>query len=96
MTPDALAALHARCFRLPPPWSAEAFAGMLDLPGCLLLTDTLIPILAPIPAGETSSELTFSLARQPGTFRVQHMHAVVGADGVARWFTSNAVRVTVP
>ncbi len=64
--------------------------------GCLLLTDTLIPILAPIPAGETSSELTFSLARQPGTFRVQHMHAVVGADGVARWFTSNAVRVTVP
>ncbi len=39
MTPDALAALHARCFRLPPPWSADAFAGMLELPGCVLLTD---------------------------------------------------------
>lgn len=37
MTPEALAALHARCFDRPPPWSAGAFADMLSLPGSFLI-----------------------------------------------------------
>ncbi len=36
MTPDELAALHARCFTLPPPWDARAFAGFLIDPACHL------------------------------------------------------------
>lgn len=33
MTPEALAALHARCFdRTPPPWAAQSFNGVLEHP----------------------------------------------------------------
>jgi len=39
MTPAALAALHARCFDLPPPWSAASFAGLLADPAVGLLAD---------------------------------------------------------
>ncbi|MBL9062350.1 GNAT family N-acetyltransferase [Tabrizicola sp.] len=39
MTPDALAALHARCFRSPPPWSAADFAGFLADPLAFLLVE---------------------------------------------------------
>jgi len=39
VTPAALAALHARCFRTPPPWSAADFAGLLDDPLCFLLVE---------------------------------------------------------
>ncbi|MEM9009758.1 MAG: GNAT family N-acetyltransferase [Pseudomonadota bacterium] len=39
MTPEALAALHRRCFTdAPPPWSARDFAALLAQPGVLLLT----------------------------------------------------------
>ncbi|WP_112873019.1 GNAT family N-acetyltransferase [Paracoccus endophyticus] len=38
MTPEALAALHARCFVRPPPWTAGAFAALLASPGVFLLT----------------------------------------------------------
>lgn len=38
MTPEALAALHARCFTTPRPWSAREFAQLLDSPRCFLLT----------------------------------------------------------
>jgi [ribosomal protein S18]-alanine N-acetyltransferase len=35
MTPEALAALHARCFAdTPSPWTAAAFAGLLADPAC--------------------------------------------------------------
>lgn len=37
MTPADLAALHARCFTAPPPWSADAFADTLSLPGAFLI-----------------------------------------------------------
>lgn len=36
MTPDALAALHARCFVTPRPWSADEFASMLVSSGVFL------------------------------------------------------------
>ncbi|WP_417587756.1 GNAT family N-acetyltransferase [Pararhodobacter oceanensis] len=39
MTPRALAALHARCFASPPPWSEASFLGFLDDPTCFLLVD---------------------------------------------------------
>ena len=41
MTPDALAALHARCFTTPAPWDAAAFAGFLADPACTL--DAIAP-----------------------------------------------------
>lgn len=39
MTPEALALLHARCFRAPPPWSAADFAGLLADPLVFLLVE---------------------------------------------------------
>ncbi len=36
MTPEALAALHTACFVTPPPFSAKAFARMLDSPATFL------------------------------------------------------------
>ena len=39
MTPDALAALHARCFRTPSPWSAADFSGLLAVPVVFLLIE---------------------------------------------------------
>jgi [ribosomal protein S18]-alanine N-acetyltransferase len=37
MTPDALAALHARCFITPRPWSQADFESMLGLDGVFVL-----------------------------------------------------------
>ena len=39
MTPEALAALHARCFTTPRPWAAAAFAGLLADPLVFLLVE---------------------------------------------------------
>lgn len=39
MTPEILAALHARCFVVPAPWDAAAFAELLSAPGVVLLSD---------------------------------------------------------
>lgn len=39
MTPEALATLHARVFRTPPPWSAAVFAGFLADPLVFLLVE---------------------------------------------------------
>jgi len=38
MTPEALAALHARCFSTPRPWSAAEFEDLLASRFCFLLT----------------------------------------------------------
>lgn len=40
MTPDALAALHARAMHIPEPWSAAAFARFLETPGVFFVSDT--------------------------------------------------------
>jgi ribosomal-protein-alanine N-acetyltransferase len=37
MSPDQLAAIHARCFTIPRPWSASEFASLLEGRGCFLL-----------------------------------------------------------
>ena len=39
MTPEALAALHGRCFRSPPPWSVADFTGFLGDPLAFLLVE---------------------------------------------------------
>jgi ribosomal-protein-alanine N-acetyltransferase len=39
VTPEDLAALHARCFRTPKPWSAADFSGFLADPLCFLLVE---------------------------------------------------------
>jgi ribosomal-protein-alanine N-acetyltransferase len=39
VTPEALATLHARAFRSPPPWSAAVFAGFLADPLAFLLVE---------------------------------------------------------
>ncbi len=39
MTPEDLAALHARCFTIPRPWSAAEFAGFLADPLAFLLVE---------------------------------------------------------
>ena len=39
MTPDGLAALHARCFTTPRPWTAAEFAGFLADPLAFLLVE---------------------------------------------------------
>ena len=39
MTPEALADLHARCFKTPPPWSAADFAGFIADPLAFLLVE---------------------------------------------------------
>jgi [ribosomal protein S18]-alanine N-acetyltransferase len=39
VTPEALAALHARCFRTPSPWAAADFAGFLTDPLAFLLIE---------------------------------------------------------
>ena len=39
MTPEALASLHGRAFRTPPPWTAAAFVGILADPLAFLLVE---------------------------------------------------------
>jgi ribosomal-protein-alanine N-acetyltransferase len=39
VTPEVLAALHARCFRTPKPWSAADFSGFLADSLCFLLVE---------------------------------------------------------
>lgn len=41
MTPDALAALHARAFTSPPPWPARSFAELLANPHVFLIAQPL-------------------------------------------------------
>ncbi|RWR31759.1 GNAT family N-acetyltransferase [Sinirhodobacter populi] len=52
MTLDALAALHARCFTTPRPWSAAEFADLLASRFCFLLTAPEGFLLGRVIAGE--------------------------------------------
>lgn len=66
MTPEALAALHARAFTSPPPWSAAAFAAALADPACFTLTRPGALLVGRAAAGE--AEL-LTLATDPGLRR---------------------------
>lgn len=52
MTPAALAALHARCFTTPRPWSEAEFAELLGTPFTFLLTAPSGFLLGRVIAGE--------------------------------------------
>ena len=66
MTPDALAALHARSFTVPRPWSAAEFAALLRNPGVILATESDGFVLGRVVADE--AEL-LTLAVAPGQRR---------------------------
>lgn len=63
MTPEELAALHRACFATPPPWSAEAFAGMLAEPTVFLLVEPGGFLLGRAVADEAEI-LTLAVARE--------------------------------
>ncbi len=58
---EQLAALHARCFTLPRPWSADEFAGLLASPHVFLLTKAEGFLLGRSIAGEAEL-LTLAVA----------------------------------
>ena len=71
MTPDRLAALHARCFVAPRPWSETEFRALLDMPGAFLLLRPDAFLLGRSIAGEAEL-LTLAVApeaRQRGVGR---------------------------
>jgi [ribosomal protein S18]-alanine N-acetyltransferase len=75
MTPDQLAALHARCFTLPPPWDARAFTGFLSDPTCHLTCDgTRAFVLLRHVAGEVE---VLTLATDPTARRQGLARAVL-------------------
>ena len=73
MTPQTLAALHARAFPGPPrPWSPEEFAGMLAEPGVTLFTHADTAFLLARRAGPEAEILTLCTdpaARRQGAAR---------------------------
>ncbi|MFN4101064.1 MAG: GNAT family N-acetyltransferase, partial [Pararhodobacter sp.] len=75
MTPEALAALHARAFATPPPWSAAGFAGLLDSPLVFLTADAQgrAFALGRVVAGEAEllTLATDPAARRQGLARAQ-------------------------
>jgi ribosomal-protein-alanine N-acetyltransferase len=52
MTPQAMAALHARAFTSQRPWTAAEFTDLLASPHALLVTDPMGFLLARVLAGE--------------------------------------------
>lgn len=61
MTFQQLAALHARCFVTPRPWTAAEFAGLLSAPGCVLLSAEDGFLLGRVAGGEAEL-LTLAVA----------------------------------
>ena len=59
--PQALADLHARCFERPAPWTAAAFASLLEGRGAFLLTEPQGFLLGRALAGEAEL-LTLAVA----------------------------------
>lgn len=66
MTPGDLAALHAAAMRVPPPWKATDFAGLLAMPGVFLVP--IAPSSAPkYPGGSARGAAPPSPPAPPGT-----------------------------
>jgi len=76
MTPEALAALHAKCFIMPRPWSAAEFVTLLSSTGVFLQTTAAGFALGREIAGE--SEL-LTLAVDPALQRQGHGHHLLTA-----------------
>ncbi len=76
MTPEALAALHAKCFIMPRPWSAAEFVTLLSSTGVFLQSTAAGFALGREIAGE--SEL-LTLAVDPALQRQGHGHHLLTA-----------------
>jgi ribosomal-protein-alanine N-acetyltransferase len=62
ITPVQMAALHGACFNTtPPPWSASAFAGLMDSPLVFTIGDTRGFVMGRAAAGE-AEVLTLAIA----------------------------------
>lgn len=90
MTPDDLAAIHARCFTRPRPWAAAEFAALLDSPRAFLLVRPWGFLLGRTVADEAEL-LTLAVApdaRRRGIGRdlVAEFAATSRARGAARAF----------
>ncbi|TPE49922.1 GNAT family N-acetyltransferase [Amaricoccus solimangrovi] len=96
MTPEALAALHLRCFEdTPPPWSAGEFSLLLALPGARLVTRAGGFALAQT-AGPEAELLTIAVdpeLRRRGTGRalLETLAEGLAAEGVEEIFLEVAV-----
>lgn len=90
MTPPEMAALHARVFTTPPPWSAQAFASLSDGPGTFTIGDARGFVIGRAIAGE-AEVLTLAVApefRQQGLARglMSGFHATARTHGAATAF----------
>ncbi|MGL5009457.1 MAG: ribosomal protein S18-alanine N-acetyltransferase [Paracoccaceae bacterium] len=63
MTPEEMAALHARCFTQPAPWSAATFATFGQDPLCFVLLEADAFLIGRAVAGEAEL-LTLAVAAQ--------------------------------
>jgi [ribosomal protein S18]-alanine N-acetyltransferase len=82
--PEALAALHARVFDSPPPWSAEAFAATLEDPAVFALLEPGALLIGRAAGGE--AEL-LTLATDPAQRRQGRARALLArfdAEALAR------------
>lgn len=76
MTPDRLAALHAKCFETPRPWRANEFASLLAAKGVFLHTTDAGFVLGRVIIDETE---LLTLAVDPAHQRQGHGHALLAA-----------------
>lgn len=80
-TPEALAELHRAAFHIPPPWSAQDFAGFLGDSACFLcavLDGDQVQAFALFRVVVDEAEL-LTLATKPGARRKGHARAVLHA-----------------
>lgn len=84
MTPQDLAALHARSFQVPRPWRAEEFSALLSSPNVTLLGDSRAVALFRVAGPETE---LLTLATDP-----PHRRQGLAQGLVEAWLTQAARR----
>jgi ribosomal-protein-alanine N-acetyltransferase len=93
VTPEALACLHAACFTVPRPWSAEEFAALLGGEGVILVSESTGFALGRVAADE-AEVLTIAVdpaARRKG-IGARLLRGLL-ADAVARGATEAFLEV---
>ena len=96
--PQTMAALHARCFTTPPPWSAAAFVSLQTSPGTFAIGDESGFVMGRALAGEAEvlTLATAPEARRKGLARslMQRFHDTARANGAEIAFLEVAVTNT--
>jgi len=88
--PAVLATLHARCFTVPRPWSADEFGGLLSDKNCVVLNDTSGFAIARVVLDEAEL-LTICIAPESqnqghGARLLKALHKLIVAKGVQSVF----------